>query len=115
MKFEKVINGIVKYIDRNICPNMNDLQEIGYRAMCSRVLDNTDQYQEMLSKNAFVKTFAVIDESGDVDVDGLIKAIRDPIAKKGKVKIKVPFYGSFTFTPEDIDELHRTIKGEENL
>lgn len=109
MEFNKVVAGLVKYIDRNICPNMNDLQEIGYRALCSKVMGNLDQYKKSLSSNPFLQTFAIIDSDGDVDIDGLISALKGPVAEKEKVKIKIPFYGTFTFTANDLDDIYNTI------
>lgn len=111
MEFEKVISGIAKYIDRNICPQMNDLQEIGYRVLCSRIMQNAEKYKTLLANNPMVKTYAVMDANGDVDVDGLLVALRNSIEQKGTVKISLPLYGTFTFTPSDIDELHKTIMG----
>ena len=74
MEFNKVVAGLVKYIDRNICPNMNALQEIGYRALCSRVMSNLEQYKTAISNNAFLQTFAIIDADGNVDLEGLVSA-----------------------------------------
>lgn len=109
MEFKKVVAGLVKYIDRNICPNMNDLQEIGYRALCSRVMSNLEQYKTAISNNAFLQTFAIIDADGNVDLEGLMSSLKGPIEEKEKIKIKIPFYGTFTFTASDIDDIYNTI------
>lgn len=112
MEFEKVIDGIAKYIDRKICPNLSELQALGYRFMCAKVYRNLDAYKTFLTSNPFLKTFAIIDEAGNVDVDDLMETLKTAVAQKGSVKISIPLYGSFTFVAEDIDELHLTILGE---
>lgn len=43
MKFEHVINGILKYIDKEIYPGMNDLQEISARLVISRLVNNSEK------------------------------------------------------------------------
>ena len=111
MEFEKVVDGIAKYIDRKICPNLSELQALGYRFMCAKIYKNLGAYKTLLSQNPFIKTFAVIDEAGNVDVDDLMETLKTAVAQKGSVKITVPLYGTFTFTADDIDELHLIILG----
>jgi hypothetical protein len=61
-------------------------------------------------ENAFFRTFAIVDSHGNIDVEGLMRDLRAQIAEKGKLVITLPMLGSFTFTADDVDELHRYIK-----
>ena len=112
MQFEHVINGILKYIDKEIYPGMNDLQEIGARIAISRLVNNSGKLKDFLSNNGFIRTFAVINESGDVDVDGLFQDIIEQVDKKGKIEFSIPMFGKFKFTTKDFENLYATIKGE---
>lgn len=105
MKFEKVVDGVVKYIDRTICPTLNPIQEIGYRVICAKIYKNLDGYKKALSENPIVKTFAIIDESGDVDVDDLLGSLKQVISSKGSLEIDIPLYGIIKFTESDVDDL----------
>ena len=109
MTFERVINGINKYINAEIYSTMNDWQEILARIAVSRMIGNTDQLKQSLTSNGFVKTFAIIDDSGNVDVDGLLRDLKTQISAKGKVTIALPLMPSLTFKAEDVDVLHRYI------
>ena len=110
MTFEKVLNGIVKYLDSELYTGLNDWQELFARIFVSRVIGNEEVIKNALINNAFIRTFGIVDGDGNVDVDGLMRDIRTQIEKKGKMTITLPMFGKFTFTPEDIDKLHNTIK-----
>lgn len=109
MHFDRVISGLIKYLDQEIYVGMNDWQEMLARIAVSRVIGNKDTLRTSLMNNPFVKTFAIIDENANVDVDGLIRDLKMQIEQKGKIEIAIPMFGKFTFTSEDIDKLHRTI------
>lgn len=109
MDFERVIHGIIKYLDREIYNNMNDWQEVLARIAVGRMLGDTDALKESLMQNAFVKTFAIMDSDGNVDVDGLMRDLKEQVSQKGKISITFPLIGTFTFNDSDVDELHRTI------
>lgn len=112
MNFDRVVNGIMKYMDREIFANMNDWQEMLARIAVARLLGNTEQLKVSIMSNPFVRTFAIIDENGNVDVDGLHRDIREQVRAKGKLEFTIPMFGTFRFTEADIDRLYSTIKGE---
>lgn len=113
MNFDRVLNGILKYMDREIFSSMTDLQEFAARLAVTRVVNNSQNIKEMLTTNPFVKTFGIIDENGNVDVDGLHRDIKEQIKAKGKLTIKIPLIGmTFHFSESDVDALFSTIKGE---
>ena len=109
MSFEKVLNGILRYMNEEIYAGMNDWQEVFARIIVSRIVGNSDALKDALINNGFIKTFAIIDHNGNVDVDGLMRDLREQISRKGKISISLPMFGNFTFTAEDVDRLHRTI------
>lgn len=113
-KFERVVDGISRYIDAEIYSNMNDLQEIIARIAIGRLIGNEENIKNTLSNNGIIRTFGIIDGDGMVDVDALVADIKSAMQKKGKVEISIPMFGKMTFHPEDVDEMHRFIKGEEH-
>ena len=112
MNFDRVVNGIMKYMDREIFANMNDWQEMLARIAVARLLGNTEQLKVSIMSNPFVRTFAIVDENGNVDVDGLHRDIKEQVRAKGKLEFTIPMFGTFRFTEADIDRLYSTIKGE---
>lgn len=103
MEFNKVINGLVKYIDKEIIKDMNQWQELMARVSMSRIIGNSNSIKNALSNNPFIRTFAIIDDEGNVDVDGLAQDIKRIIRDKGFVEISLPMFGTFKFTENDID------------
>lgn len=109
MTFDKVLNGIYKYLNNEIYSGMNDWQEMLARIAVSRLVGNGEKIKSALTNNPFLKTFAIIDDDGNIDVEGLAKDLKEQIAQKGKLTITIPMFGAFNFSPEDVDKLHRTI------
>ena len=109
MTFERVISGINKYINAEIYSTMNDWQEILARIAIGRMLGNTDHLKQSLVSNGFLRTFALMDENGNVDIETLARDLKAQIAAKGKMTISLPLMPALTFKPEDVDTLHRYI------
>ena len=111
-KLETVIDGIAKYIDREIYSGMNDIQELMARVVVGRMIDNTEAIKEALVSNGIIRTFGIIDSEGMVDVDSLARDVKKEIERKGKLVITLPMFGKMTFMPEDVDAIYRCIKGD---
>ena len=111
MEFNAVLNGVVKYIDREIIVGMNSWQEVIARVAMARVIYNADSIKNALGSNAIVRTFAICDESGNVDADGLVRDLKRAISEKGCIEVEVPLFGKFKFNEGDIDTLNSYIKG----
>lgn len=109
MEFNKVINGIIKYIDREIIPSMNEWQEVVARIAMSRFVNNSNVLKDGLTNNSFVRTFAIIDDNGNVDVNGLANDLKEQIRKKGKIEFTLPIFGTFRFVEADIEKLRLVI------
>ena len=112
MNFDRVLNGILKYMDREIFSSMNDWQEMLARIALSRLLGNSEQLKSTIMNNAFVKTFAIVDENGNIDIDGLYRDLKEQIRAKGKLEFTLPMFGTYRFTESDVDRLYSCIKGE---
>lgn len=112
--FDRVVNGIVKYLDREIYSGMNDWQKIIARMAVSRFIGNKDQIKAALASNPFVRTFAIMDENGMVDVEGLTDDLKNQIADIGKLEIEIPMFGKFKFTEDDVEKLKSMILPEES-
>ncbi len=110
MNFDRVLNGIARYLDREIYANMNDWQEVIARLAVSRVLGNKS-LEETLKNNSYIRTFAIMDESGNIDVDGLYRDLKKLIQAKGKIQFELPMFGKFTFAESDVDCLYNCIVG----
>lgn len=112
-QFEKVIDGMVTYINDEMFMGMNDWQEMTARILVARVVNNQEVVKKALIDNGFIRTFGIIDSEGMVDVCGLANDIKQEIVKKGKMTFTVPMFGKISFLPSDVDKLYKNITGEE--
>ena len=110
---EKVIDGITRYMDKEIYSGMNDLQEFAARVLVGRVIGNEDNIKEMIINNGYLKTFGIIESDGMIDVKSLACDIKRELERKESVSISLPMFGKWTFRPDDVDVLYRSITGEE--
>ena len=111
VSFEKVVEGINRFIAKEIYPNLNELQEFAARIVVGRVNNSTAALKEYLANNGFVKTFGIIDSEGMVDIEQLLSEIKQEIQRKGTLVVEIPMMGKLTFKPEDVDVLYNEIKG----
>ena len=109
MEFERVLNGILKYMDKEVYSRMNGWQEVAARIAVARMMRNSDKFKKALCENTFIRSFAISDENGTIDVDGLYADLKEQVVSKGKIEITVPLFGTFKFSPSDIDNLYSTI------
>lgn len=105
MNLDRVFNGIIKYLDREIFPHMNDWQDMIARIYVSRVMGDPEKLKQTVMGNPFLRTFAIMDGEGNVDIDHLLNDIRAQIEKKGKLELNIPMFGKFNFMPNDVDKL----------
>lgn len=110
--FSRVVDGAAKFIETEIMPNMNDWQEIAARIAIGRVFDNRDAIKRHLVSTGYLRTFALIDEDGNVDIDRLSADLKREIERKGKIEINLKLFGRLKFDSGDVDKLHRIITQE---
>lgn len=111
MEFSKVVNTIMKYLERQMVPGMTELQEFAFYALWESVNDESAIWQELLTSNPVLRAVVAIDKEGNVDVEKLISRARKALERKGKVNVDVPCYGAICFTPADIEEIGVMLKG----
>ena len=109
VSFNSALVGAAELIEKNIMPGMNDWQEIAARIALGRVFDNRDALKNYLVNNGYIRTFAMIDNDGNVDIDRLAGDLKREIEKKGKLEIDLKIFGKMKFEATDVDNLHRMI------
>lgn len=111
MEISKVINAAFEYLEENMVPGMNDLQEIAFFAVKESVMEESQNLMDAVTKNPLYRAIAAVDKNGDVDTERLCNRIRKAIERKGGVELDVPLYGKIRFTPEDIDKIEAKLNG----
>ena len=111
MEFEKVINGIVKYINNRILPTMNDWQSIGARVILARTLRSSHELKEALMSNFYIKTFGFMTEDGNLDMDGIVADLKGIVKEQGALTVNIPLYGTLKLNEADLDEIRNSMEG----
>jgi hypothetical protein len=105
VKFETMIDGINRYIDKEIYPSLNDLQEFLARLAVGRINQSSAAIKTSLMNNGFFRTLSIIDSEGMVDVDDLFGMVKKEIERKGSISFEIPMIGKMTFRPADVEVL----------
>lgn len=111
VKFETVLDGLNRYIDKEIYGNLSDLQEILARLTVGRINQNAESIKNFLMTNGFCKTLCLVDSEGMVDIDRLLQDLKREIDRKGSIQVEIPMIGKLTFRAVDIDVLQNEIGG----
>lgn len=110
VSFNQVLDGLARYLNKNFYANLNDWQEIIARIAVGRILEGENLKQNLLA-NPFVRTLAIIDSEGNVDLEPIMRDLKREIERKGKLTVDIPMFGKISFLPQDIDEIYREITG----
>jgi hypothetical protein len=109
MEAVKVIDSVFKYLEANMVPGMNDLQEIAFYSVREAVFDEAEALIEKVNKNPLLRAVLTIDKDGNVDPEKLANRIKKGIERKGSVTFDIPMYGPVRFVADDIDNILGTI------
>lgn len=112
VKFEAVLDGIARFMDKEIYSGMNDWQEVIARLAVGQIFNNREAIKSMIVNNGFIRTFGIIDENGDIDIERLATDLKAEMQRKKEVKISVKWFGEFKFLPSDVDTLYEMITGK---
>ncbi len=109
VKFEAVVDGINRYIDKEIYSGLNDAQEFLARLVVGRVNQNAEGIKQLLMTNGVMRTMGIVDSDGMVDLEQLLGDVKREIERKESLKISVPMLGTLTFKATDVDVLYDMI------
>lgn len=111
VNFNQVLDGLARYLNKNFYSNLNDFQEVIARIAVGRIIGNPESLKQSLSANGIVRTFAIMDSDGNVDLEPIMRDLKREIERKGKLTVEIPMFGKISFLPQDIDEIYREITG----
>jgi hypothetical protein len=112
MRFEKVIDGIARYVDAEMYSSMNDWQEIMARMAVGRILGNKDLLKQKIMENPLLMSFVMLDAEGEMDVDKFLSDLKSVIAQKGGLRMSIPLFGNLKFVETDVDHLRKYIMND---
>lgn len=109
--YNKVINGITKYIDTEIVDKISGWQKWIVGGAMGIALSNTTNVFNQIKNNEFIKMLGVIDKNDKIDVDKIYAEIKKQ-AKKSAITFNAPIIGVLTLNEQDVNKIYEFIKGE---
>jgi hypothetical protein len=111
VSFDQVLDGLARYLNKNFYPNLDDFREVVARIAVGRILQNPENLKQSLSGNGIIRTFAIMNSEGDIDLEPIMKDLKREVERKGKMTVEIPLFGKVSFTGDDISEIYREITG----
>ena len=110
-EYNKVINGIAKYIDYEIIDKIVGWKKWIVGSGVGIALSNTAGVFNQVKNNEFVKMLNIIDKDDRINVDKIYKELKKQ-AKKSSVTFDVPMLGPITLNEQDVEKIYEFIKNE---
>lgn len=115
--FNYVINGIKRYIEKEIYPRMESMQRVAARFAVARMSSNPDTLLKVMQDSGIIKSLNIVDDEGYVDIDGIREDLRREIQAEEKLIIDGAMFGKLgdfvlgkiTLTPRDVDTIYGCI------
>jgi hypothetical protein len=105
----QVQNGIARYLDAEITPQINGWQKWVFGAMAGTAISKTTNIFNSLKNHPFIAMLEIIDENDMIDIDTLHREFSKQ-AQKGTITFAVPMIGPLTLNATDVDKLYQYIR-----
>ena len=108
-EYNKVLNGITKYIDTEIVDKIEGWQKWVIGSGIGIALSNSTNLFNQLKDNEIVKMLGIINEENKIDIEKIYKEFKNQ-AKKGSISFEVPLVGTLTLNEQDVDKIYDFIR-----
>jgi hypothetical protein len=110
MEFDQVIKGIIKYVRAVMFPTLTPAQKLVAQTAIIRLERSSTIAKKKLVNNFFAKTLQIVTEEEQLDIEGLMRDLKEAFVTIGAVPIELPLLGKYTFNTGDVDVLHKYIR-----
>lgn len=110
VSFDKVKNGMAKYLDNELIPNLsdNDTEKFVAGIVSGIFIKRLDKIANHYLGNNFIKAVEITNDNEELDIDLIYEVAKETI-KSNALSIAVPYFGKLTFTKDDITTLYKYI------
>ena len=104
----QVENGLARFIDNELAPKIPADGQNGGLKRLGFLVGVTYMVHKQLP--AVLKTMGAVDQNGDVDMDGLMLAVKRFMPDTG-LRVQVPVVDELVFYPNDVEQIKTYIMG----
>lgn len=111
---EQFIDGLYRYIRREIIPHMPNYAKLIAGAMLLRNVGRIGDMLKSVADGSILHTLGVLEPDGMIDADLWCTHLKNSMNEfcGGKADIDIPTLPTITFYEADVDALRRYLKGE---
>lgn len=109
MEFEKVLQGLERYIRGEMMTTMTIPQKLGAETFIFCVDSNSATIKNNIMKSEFLKILGISIDENQINVDEVMRCLKHAFTKYPIVEISPPFMGKYKFVSSDLDKLYQYI------
>lgn len=106
----QVVTGLAKYINSEFVEQVEGLKKWAVIGAASLAVGKVEAVGATIQKSQIARSFGVVDDAGNIDIDSLKKHLDAAAEKTGPVVQQIPLLGPVTFKKEDIQRIYDYIK-----
>ena len=116
VSLDRIETGIARYLDNVLAPQLplagryDPLKKTAFLTGAMYMVRHSRSAVEDFLKKPFVASMGIMDDGGNIDLDGVVEALKSNIPESG-LRVPVPVIGELVFYGPDVDEIARYIKG----
>lgn len=102
--------GLSDFIFTTMAPRMDETRQFIAGAGTFFAMRKADQIARAISQKEWAQIMGLFDEQGNMDIETAFESIMDQFKRQPKFPVELPYFGCFSFTAHDIQELYNKIK-----
>lgn len=108
--YNKVINGMKRYINEEIISKMAGLPKIATEVVTNIAFEKSNDVFVEFKNNTWVKMLKIVNEKDEVDVEILYRELKKQ-AQKAPLVLDIKMIGTLTLNEQDVDKMFNMIMG----
>ena len=116
VNLNQVETGVARYLDSVIAPKLpasgmyDPVKKIAFLTGATYLVKHSRKAVEDFLCRPIISAMGIMDEAGNIDLDGLAGALKENIPEVG-LRVPIPLVGELVFHKPDVDEIAQYIKG----
>lgn len=111
ISYEKFINGMVKYLDNEIIPQMTGVKKMAFGVGSSIFLKKGENVFNSIKDKEIIHSLELLDNNYNININMLKEEIIEKLNNEN-IEIDIPMIGTLTLDKNDIEKIYKYMKGE---
>ena len=106
----QVKTGLSDFILTTMTPRMDETRQFLAGVSTAFLSRKADQILRAVAQTNWAKMIGLFDENGEIDIDTVFESIMEQFKRQQKFPVDILYFGQFSFTAHDIQDLYNRIK-----